>query len=336
VRLQVTIPGDSMRYLKKCKRRVYNRMAGECREVCATAESFCGPVIWFSDDLSVTNQHCLYCGSAVGLDCEIPSDREHLIGRRFVPPGSLEGTFNLIFRACKACNAIKGNAERHVSSLTLLNSPARLDDERVDAEARRKAAGDFHPDKKGVLVQDAGDTHEICFGTPGAGVSMTFTVVSPPQLNGSIVCRLASFHVQGFVALITAKDLAVPIGVHYCPPGRILHFGDFPQRDWGNPQLAEITRRVMDWPCYLQLNAANGFFRGLLRRNPSEPEIWFWALEWNRSLRVVGAIADPSARLPLFNELPDLDWALLPGNRRMRNEVSLREERDTLFLADIV
>ena len=49
--------------------------------------------------------------------------------------------FNFIFRACRECNACKAHAERHVSSVTLFNSPGRQDDERAQEAALRKGRG---------------------------------------------------------------------------------------------------------------------------------------------------------------------------------------------------
>ena len=69
--------------------------------------------------------------------------REHLIGREFVPAGAFDGgrKFNFIFRTCEHCNGKKAEFERHVSSVTLFRSPARAEDERIDARAARTRIG---------------------------------------------------------------------------------------------------------------------------------------------------------------------------------------------------
>src|SRR5947209_19886080 len=98
------------------------------------------PVTWYNKDLTKSNQYCLYCGDFLGIGSEVASDKEHLIGRNFVPKGSLDsGGFNFIFRACQSCNGRKSSAERHISSVTLFNSPGRWSDEDVDALAIHKA-----------------------------------------------------------------------------------------------------------------------------------------------------------------------------------------------------
>src|SRR4051812_14797221 len=99
------------------------------------------PVVWFSSDLAKSNQHCPYCGVLVGVGSTVASNKEHMIARNFVPPGSLGGTgFNFIFRACVDCNQRKADAERHVSTVTLLTSSARGTDGEVDAAALHKAS----------------------------------------------------------------------------------------------------------------------------------------------------------------------------------------------------
>ena len=64
---------------------------------------------------------------------------------------------------------------------------------------------------------------------------------------------------------------------------------------------------------------------------------WFWALEWNKSFRVCGAIARPGETPPLFADLPDAGWKVLKADehevQRYRQEVPIPEEEDVLFAA---
>jgi len=91
------------------------------------------------------------------LQPNILSNKEHLIGREFVPLGSfLNGKeFNFIFRSCKSCNDEKGKADRHVSSITLVSSSACYNDPAALESAKRKANNDYHPRKQGVLIKDS-------------------------------------------------------------------------------------------------------------------------------------------------------------------------------------
>ena len=57
------------------------------------------PAVWFHKNRELSNKYCLYCWADVS-DQAVASDKEHLIGREFVPTGTLGGTaFNLIFRS---------------------------------------------------------------------------------------------------------------------------------------------------------------------------------------------------------------------------------------------
>lgn len=60
---------------------------------------------------------CAYCGHAFG-----PGDRgenEHVIGRRFVPKGTLANHWNLILSACGPCNDAKAELENDISAITM-------------------------------------------------------------------------------------------------------------------------------------------------------------------------------------------------------------------------
>lgn len=77
---------------------------------------------WYHDADDRSNRHCLYCGRDVTKASSISWNKEHLIGRSFVPTGTMGvTTFNFIFRACEECNARKAVAQRHLSSVTLIN-----------------------------------------------------------------------------------------------------------------------------------------------------------------------------------------------------------------------
>jgi hypothetical protein len=119
------------------------------------------------------------------------------------------------------------------------------------------------------------------------------------------------------------------------PPEHFGFFGHFPYRDWGNPQLLEAARRAASVPDVIAVTTANGYFRCALRRAEPEGSPWFWALEWNRSLRLVGWIGDPAAPPPIFADLPDPGWHTThqPDGRftRFRQEVPLEEDDDILF-----
>jgi hypothetical protein len=285
-------------------------------------------VSWFDRKPARSNQHCLYCGVFVGEGAIADSDKEHLIGRNFVPPGALKGSFNFFSRSCRECNGRKASAERHISSVTLVNSPGRANDVRVNEAASRKATGDFHPDKKGIPIGQATDDHSVEF-TWGA-LSVNIGGISPPQVNREAAQLLAFNHIQALFALVTTEDCRVPEKMRLLPHTHFRYFGHYGYQDWGNPHLIEVARRVGRWPCFANITAAGGYFRAILKR--SEDQGWFWALEWNRYLRVVGAIVHENQSAEVFQALPILRWKPLPdGSGRYRPETPLVAEADHLF-----
>jgi len=258
------------------------------------------------------------------------SDKEHWIGRKFPPKGTLDrGAFNFIFRACVLCNREKGNAERHVSSVTLFNSPARGVDAAADETARHKASQDFHPDGKALLVQDA-FRRERFEWTHLPGLRMAVSVVAPPQLDPDAVSLLAGYQVQALFAMVTTPDPHASMRVLH--PDEIRPFGYFLHRDWGNPQLLEVIRRTALWPLRANVDSAGGYFKAILRRSENDDEGWFWAFEWNKSVRVAGAIVHPGVEPSIFESLPDAGTVPLPdGSGLCRLEVPLDAKDDILF-----
>jgi hypothetical protein len=289
------------------------------------------PVVWFHQKAARSNQHCLYCGALVGTGARVASEKEHLIGRQFVPSGYLDGgAFNFIFRACVGCNQEKGKAERHLSTITLFSSPARLTSPPIAALAQRKAAKDFHPDRKGTLVEDSHEhaTVRSRFGPMRA----TFELTAPPQPNTEAVQILACRHIQGLFSLVTSRDPTKAESSRLLPAQRVYFFGSYLHTDFGNPQLREVAARVSRWEGLLHVTTARGYFKAVLRRPPAGGGGWFWALEWNRCLRVVGGIAKSESELAFFQDLPALGWLALPdGVGRMREEIPLQEGPDLLF-----
>lgn len=297
------------------------------------------PINWFNRSSSKSNQYCLYCGEFVGEGAAIESNKEHLIGREFVPTGEFRAgsAFNFIFRACKKCNDEKSNVERHISSVTLLRSRARLESQGHNEIACRKARKDFHPDKKGVLIKNSGDNFNVV-GNIG-NMKMTAGLSAPPKANPDNTKLLAFRHIQGIFSLITSRNPLVAEGTCLLSAKYFKFFDSYHHDDWGNPHMLTIMERVSKMPCRARIVTANGFFKLIMRRDRGEEGEWFWALEWNKTLRLVGAIAQPESDLYIFKELPSLKWhdlGLQDGVRtRMREELPLKEEQDQLFLGEV-
>lgn len=294
------------------------------------------PIVWFHKDRTKSNRFCLYCAIDLQLS-DIVSNREHLIGTEFVPRGSF-GTgqaFNFIFRACKRCNDEKGKLDRHVSSVTLVSSRACANDHQALESAKRKANKDYHPDKKGVLIKDSNENHQISTQL-SAGVNMSADLVSSPQLNRDYAFTLAFRHIQGLFSLITSSDPQQPDGTRLLLSKHFKVFEIYKDSDWGNPQLQEVISRSNSWSCRANILTANGYFKAIMKRDDENNSGWFWALEWNKSYRIVGFISSPDEVPEIFCELPELIWMHVSPTTKIRREVPLNAENDTLFDQDVI
>ncbi|WP_170467170.1 hypothetical protein [Ruegeria arenilitoris] len=292
------------------------------------------PVTWYDRRKKRSNQYCLYCQRFIGEGSEIPSNKEHLIGKNFVPGGSFDNgrAFNFVFRACEQCNTDKSRLEDHVSATTLISSPGRGMDEKVDDLARRKSNSSYHPTQKSMKLADSNESVTLNFG------DFSFGLVAPPQTNERYRNRLALLQVQGLYALITSSDPTNKLSVGLLPSENCWVLGCYPRSDWGNSQLIEVTRRCEKWPCYANISTANGYFKALMKREAPDNE-WFWALEWNKSTRVIGCLAPPGELPRLFQGLPELEWKVVTSEgsvtHRYREETPLPEDQDTLFSAQV-
>ena len=288
-------------------------------------------VSWYERSGRLSNRVCLYCDVAVGGETDTPSNKEHLIGRNFVPLGSMgSDAFNFLFRSCVACNARKAVAERHISSVTLINGPGRFQDPRAASAAERKATNDFHPDKPGVVMGKAQDALTIASNHRGLSMAIGFT--GPPRANDDAVAELALRHIQGLFSLLTTDDFRDLSTVRLLPARQVKLLGAYGRGDWGHPHLLEATRRTHAWPCHANIISADGYFKATMRRHDTQG--WFWALEWNKFLRVVGGIA--LGEMELFESLPDEKWFRIPGSGdRAREEIPLADDADVLFAGDV-
>jgi hypothetical protein len=290
-----------------------------------------GTVSWFHRNPALSNQHCLYCGRLVGAGSTLDSDKEHLVARNMGPPGGFADpdAFNFHFRACRDCNKEKAGLEDHVAAVTLLTSPGR-EDAAVDAAARRKAANSFDPRHKGKPVGEVTNNMTVKMGR-----MFTFGLVSAAQLDRDKVKLLAFRHIQGLFSLVTSEDPREVETTRLLPGDHFGFFGTYPHQDWGNPQLIEIARRAEVVPELGWLTTGNGYFRAILRREDPPGSPWFWALDWNKSLRLVGWIGDSENPPEIFTDLPDAGWHTTRheggGFTRFRQEIPLGETADLLF-----
>lgn len=161
---------------------------------------------WFSKNPSYSNKYCPYCGrlfSTFGSehDIKIKTNKEHLIGRNFVPRNSFKNpnNINFIFRACNTCNTRKSNYERQVSSVSLLNS---INEHSFEEQLRitEKANNDYSNSKKHTKVFNASSQISSKIDTNFFHLKLNFS--APPQVNEEIIANLAFMHMQGLIGFI--------------------------------------------------------------------------------------------------------------------------------------
>ena len=275
------------------------------------------------------NVTCVYCG------CDLAgsgSTKEHVVGRRFVPKGLLDGQWNLIVRACSACNVRKSDLEDDVSAITLA-PPVAFVGERRDspfaAEAYRKASRSVSR-FTGKRVVDS--PHEGNITLPlGGAVTATMKYVGPPQLESRRAFELARLQLSAFFYLVTFDEASSKGGFW---PGLYVPLLMAPQTDWGNAHFMAFMHAVASWELRFLGFTANECFKIAIRRHPSA-DTWAWALEWNRNFRLSGFFGDPAPADVIVGTFPQFQLRSAPlapnGFVSMRLERRLTEAEDSLF-----
>jgi hypothetical protein len=102
---------------------------------------------------------CAYYGAAETF--ENPLTSEHVVGRRFVPRGSLAGGWCLILQACRNCNNKKSDLEDDISAITLMpDMGTGHADPKLAILAEQKAEGSFSR-RTGKIVADSAESMEV-------------------------------------------------------------------------------------------------------------------------------------------------------------------------------
>lgn len=272
------------------------------------------------------NVTCIYCGSAID---DTSKTKEHVIGRRFVPKGSFNGTWNLIANACLSCNSTKSGLEDDISAITM--QPTAFgdfvaNDPVLHAEARRKASATSRRTGKPVGASQ----ESLTIKTPFMGASVSFEAVCSPQIDRERTFRLAQAHVGAFFYLIT-YDAAKQCG-GFCQ-GEFSPLEITTHGDWGSAINRSFMTTVAPWPYRVVFTGARGYFKIAIRRHPSA-ECWSWAVEWNKNIRIVGLMGDLTTVAQVRSSLtPNQTTEFANGTEtfRFRAEVTLSPIEDILF-----
>lgn len=280
--------------------------------------------------IRLENETCPYCRrDLLGLS----SDVEHVIGRRFVPRGTLDRSWNLLLHACRACNGYKSDLENDISAITMqgdaLGRLKRTSPELL-SEARRKQRSISRRTRKPVGVS----RENINIATTIApNMTASFKVVSPPQIDLKRIFELASFQVAGLFYYLTYDEQTSR--TRFWIDGFQPVFSSL-WTNWGNAIDVAFMASVADWPTRLNVTAARGYFRASVRRHPDlNASCWSWALEWNASLRAIGFIGDPTRIERITATYPRLTPSFVghsEGNPVFAlQDVPLADDADSLF-----
>ena len=275
------------------------------------------------------SRYCAYCGAAFSR----PSDgeAEHVIGRRFVPKGTLAAQWNLIVRACGPCNDHKADLENDISAITMQPDAwgrYPVDDPNYITEAVRKAR--TRNRRTGRMVSELESPIEIKQDFGGLQMAMSFT--GPAQADESRMFELARLQLAGFFSMLTYNDEAKR---GWWWTGAFSPVVAVPRGDWGHPHLVWINQMSSNWEYRLFALAADGFYKIWIRRHEGEPAVWAWVIEWNRNYRLAGFFGDPEVLEALTVDGPRLVKHVVyegpNGWMRMREETPLAESDDTMF-----
>lgn len=263
----------------------------------------------------------------------MPHSKEHLVGRRFVPKGTLNKSWNLLLRSCQRCNNIKSDLEDDVSAIAMQPDAfgrQLRDDEVLRNEAQRKAAGSLSR-KTGRRVWESAQSLRIT-GRLSLGVTMSFTFSAPPELDSNRVFALACYQLSGLFYWVTWQEND---SKGYFWPGDYRPLQHMARSDWGNPQALAFMNEVVSWQDRAVVTCADGYFKAAIRRHPTEAICWSWALEWNENIRVIGFFGQNEEISRVVSSLPVLPTVEVArkGRARLRSrlEIALSEDDDVLF-----
>ncbi|MFK4794782.1 HNH endonuclease [Sphingobium sp. ZW T5_29] len=275
------------------------------------------------------NETCPYCGTQLTRQNRT---KEHVIGRRFVPRGSLHQHWNLIVWACEPCNSRKAALEDDISAISMhpdVSGAHARDDVRLHTEAARKALNSISR-RSGKPVANSQENLTITM-RPFAGVELKFNLTSSPQVDEARIIELARMQVMAFFYWITIQDGEIN-GRFW--RGSFMPLPPVRRADWGNAQLRFFMTETGNWDGRVHAVTADGYFRLAIKKHPSEL-LWSFAVEWNESYRIVGFFGDEDELGRISARVPALHLETIHGQGtdrvRYRREVPLPTEEDDLF-----
>jgi hypothetical protein len=276
--------------------------------------------------IRLKNRTCIYCGRSFGNDAR--RTREHVIGLNFVPEKSFKANdWNLIVWACGSCNHKKAKLEGEISAITLQPSIGTAHLDRTLGSLAERKASKAHSVATGKTVRGSYEkvslTHLLASNIP-----MRFDFVTLPRLLPDRVVALAGAQIHAFFYFLTYNESQ---GRGSFLPGGIVWSAFAQKADWGNAQFLAFALLVQGWNGRVRGNAAEDYFRIVIKRDPLGIDLWSFALEWNQNYRIIGFFGDASSAAVYVAGFLSFEWMGLGETARMREETPLNSSRDVLF-----
>ena len=274
---------------------------------------------------------CIYCATPLSKENRT---KEHVIGRRFVPKGTLSGGWNLIAFACLECNRKKSRLEDELAAISMqpdLHGKFAVDHEVLKAEAARKATNSFSSRTKRP-ISESNETLTYSL-EPSKKLKIVAEFEAGAQISDRLTYTLCSYQTRAFFFLMT-YDESTRSGKYW--RGVFMGVNSARRADWGNVRQTSFATKVHAWEPRLltRETIADGFAKAAIRKHPDEA-CWSWALEWNHNFRSIGFFGDESVCESLAQSLERLNAQLLvdmPDFRIARRvESRLNPDDDVLF-----
>lgn len=275
------------------------------------------------------NLTCPYCG------CELSdsnSSKEHVVGRRFVPKGSLDNQANIILNACQNCNSQKSKMEGVISAITMqptVSGEYACNDDIYRQESKRKGRTRLEQDSK--LVENCFEQHHARFNFFGNS-TLTISYLTPPQINFDTAYALARLHCAA-IFYTTTYNASLKRGYYWV--GSFYPLCLSLKQDFGNDIMLYFMDRTQNWLNRAIFITANGNFKSIIRKEPF-CSMWSFAFEWNHNCRVIGIFGDKSCAEKFSSELPvlgmkDAGQSIDGYKWRVRLETPLPQDKDIMF-----
>jgi hypothetical protein len=255
----------------------------------------------FDKPIQLDNITCVYCGTVLS---DANFTKEHVVGRRFVPVGSLNKKWNLIVRACRSCNNKKADLEDEISAISMQpdaygNYPSN--EPHYISEAKRKARGS-RSRSTGKRVGDSA----LSYSFPQHSYSghWDYEVVCPPQVEPNRIMELARLHIVAFFYHATFKKNT---RTGHFWRGNFVMLPEAKRCNWGDLKHIAFMQTVVSWEPRFLAYDHNENFNIVLRKHPNA-DCWAWALEWNQNFRVIGFCGDAEASNKIYADFPQYEF----------------------------